>query len=431
MRRGDNATRPFAQKREDGFRERFEICATRLSHLVPYLGAIITVSPHTEPRHTEMASSTMSSIAAPRAAPVVRSNRAPRGTVAMARAGRRPTSGGRRATTLNRRREDARRRSEEERAPAPPLESMREVLALLATLELGAPTAASEDDPGDNAPGVYLARRWSDGRASFGASTDLAKTFETMRADWGDVEMIHAVVPDEANRTSLVERLGKRMKSMNVPTWNSSNNGGSKAQKKIPAVDPIVAMIGAPRPDATEMKEDTSKYPAPYAGFVPPEVSKEVIVKMPSPGAIEDIDERLWVPQTADVSFRPLLLNVSQGYYVNLLRVRGGGGVLSRHRHPGPVHGWVLKGRWRYLEHDWVAEEGSYVFEPPGETHTLVVPDGVEEMITMFNVTGPLLYCDEEGKVVNAEDVFDKLALAKAHYEKVGLGADYVDQFVR
>ena len=65
----------------------------------------------------------------------------------MARAGRRPTSGGRRATTLNRRREDARRRSEEERAPAPPLESMREVLALLATLELGAPTAASEDDP--------------------------------------------------------------------------------------------------------------------------------------------------------------------------------------------------------------------------------------------------------------------------------------------
>jgi hypothetical protein len=90
---------------------------------------------------------------------------------------------------------------------------MREVLALLATLELGAPTAASEDDPEDSVPGVYLARRWSDGRASFGASTDLAKTFETMRADWGDVEMIHAVVPDEANRTSLVERLGKRMKS--------------------------------------------------------------------------------------------------------------------------------------------------------------------------------------------------------------------------
>jgi hypothetical protein len=31
---------------------------------------------------------------------------------------------------------------------------------------------------------------------------------------------------------------------------------------------------------------------------------------------------------------------------VNLLRVRGAG-VLSRHRHAGPVHGWVLKGSWR------------------------------------------------------------------------------------
>ena len=170
--------------------------------------------------------------------------------------------------------------------------------------------------------------------------------------------------------------------------------------------------------------------PTPYAGFVPPEVLPEVIVKMPSPGALDEVDERVWVPQTADVSFRPLLLNVSQGYYVNLLRVKGAG-VLSRHRHPGPVHGWVLKGSWAYLEHDWVAEEGSYVFEPPGETHTLVVPEGVEEMITLFNVTGALLYCDENGNVTHAEDVFDKLAMAKAHYEKVGLGAEYVDQFVR
>ena len=61
----------------------------------------------------------------------------------------------------------------------------------------------------------------------------------------------------------------------------------------------------------------------------------------------------------------------------------------------------------------------------------MVVPEGVEEMITLFNVTGPLLYCDEEGAVVNAEDVFDKLRMAKEHYEKVGLGEDHVKQFVR
>ena len=55
----------------------------------------------------------------------------------------------------------------------------------------------------------------------------------------------------------------------------------------------------------------------------------------------------------------------SRGYWMNLLRVRKSG-VLSRHRHPQPVHGYVIKGRWRYLEHDWVAQEGGYVYEAPG-----------------------------------------------------------------
>jgi len=72
---------------------------------------------------------------------------------------------------------------------------------------------------------------------------------------------------------------------------------------------------------------------------------------------------------------------------MNLLKVTKSG-VLLCHRHPNSVHVFVLKGRWHYLEHDWIAEEGSYVFEPPGETHTLVVPDDVDEMITHFQVNG-------------------------------------------
>jgi 2,4'-dihydroxyacetophenone dioxygenase len=92
-----------------------------------------------------------------------------------------------------------------------------------------------------------------------------------------------------------------------------------------------------------------------------------------------DGDEREWVPQSPTVAFWPLVLNVSQGYYINILRVRSSG-VLSRHRHSGPVHAFTLRGRWHYLEHDWVASSGDYAFEPPGETHTLVVPDDVKEM---------------------------------------------------
>ena len=38
---------------------------------------------------------------------------------------------------------------------------------------------------------------------------------------------------------------------------------------------------------------------------------------------------------------------------------------------------------------------GDYVFEPPGETHTLTVDADVEEMITFFNISGCMYYVDE------------------------------------
>lgn len=141
-------------------------------------------------------------------------------------------------------------------------------------------------------------------------------------------------------------------------------------------------------------------------------------------------DDNLWVPTTSTVSFKPLLLNASQGYYVNLLRVRQSG-VLSRHRHTGPVHALVLKGRWYYLEHEWVGEQGSYAHEPAGETHTLYVPEDVTEMITWFHVTGGYTYVDPEGVAVGYEDVFTKIDAARKHYESIGLGADYVKRLIR
>lgn len=141
-------------------------------------------------------------------------------------------------------------------------------------------------------------------------------------------------------------------------------------------------------------------------------------------------DERIWVPQADNVWFRPLLLNTLNGSWCNLLRVRRAG-VLSRHRHPAPVHGYVLKGSWRYLEHDWVAEAGSFVFEPPGETHTLVVDADVEEMITFFSISGCMYYVDQEGKHTGFEDVFTKIDMCRKHYIECGLGETYVDQFIR
>lgn len=190
-----------------------------------------------------------------------------------------------------------------------------------------------------------------------------------------------------------------------------------------PSMNSLAASVA---PDASSTVSNSDYEP--YRGEQPSEALSEIFVPQVLPEGVDE--EKLWVPQTDCVSFRPLCLCVSGGYYVNLLRVRGSG-LLSRHRHPGPVHGHVLKGRWRYLEHDWEAAEGSYIFEPPGEIHTLVVPEGVEEMITLFHVTGSLLYCDVDGGVIGADDVFTKLELAKKHYKSVGLGEDFVQQFVR
>jgi 2,4'-dihydroxyacetophenone dioxygenase len=90
-----------------------------------------------------------------------------------------------------------------------------------------------------------------------------------------------------------------------------------------------------------------------------------------------------------------------------------------------------LKGKWRYLEHEWTASAGDYVFEPPGETHTLVVPDDEKEMATLFHVTGGYTYVDPCGNALGYEDVFTKLENAMRHYEEIGLGADFAFRCVR
>ncbi|KAL7479122.1 hypothetical protein ACHAW6_004865 [Cyclotella cf. meneghiniana] len=143
------------------------------------------------------------------------------------------------------------------------------------------------------------------------------------------------------------------------------------------------------------------------------------------------IDPRVWVPQSSCLSFRPLCFCTSQGYYVNLLRFTGGG-TLGRHRHSSPVHALTLKGSWGYREHSWHAYPGTYVFEPPGETHTLIVDHDCDEMVALFHVTGSLLYVSEEaGDIIGFDDVFTKLEKARAWYEECGLGRDYANQFIR
>ncbi|GAB3571145.1 2,4'-dihydroxyacetophenone dioxygenase family protein [Amycolatopsis endophytica] len=153
---------------------------------------------------------------------------------------------------------------------------------------------------------------------------------------------------------------------------------------------------------------------------LPPEIA---IAAMPE-------DDRVWVPQAPNVWFRPLLFNTVTGQWCNLLRVTASG-IVSRHRHPGAVFGYVVKGRWHYHEHPWIAEQGHFVYEPPGEIHTLAVPEDCTEMITFFNITGAMVYVDADNRQTGYEDVFTKIQMCRDHYEGNGLGADFVREFIR
>lgn len=141
-------------------------------------------------------------------------------------------------------------------------------------------------------------------------------------------------------------------------------------------------------------------------------------------------DERMWMRMGESVWSRPLLFNVTQGWWVNLTKATATG-VVSRHRHPAPVTGYTLDGSWGYLEHDWVARKGTFIFEPPGETHTLVVLPEAGHMLTLFHNFGPVLYVDEQGRQTGFEDVFTRLARYKKHCNEVGLGEAFVKPIIR
>ncbi|MGH3329498.1 MAG: 2,4'-dihydroxyacetophenone dioxygenase family protein [Streptomycetales bacterium] len=135
-----------------------------------------------------------------------------------------------------------------------------------------------------------------------------------------------------------------------------------------------------------------------------------------------------WVPQGSDnVWFKPVRISPERGSWVNLLKVAQHG-IVSRHRHLAEVEGWVIQGRWYYREHDWQAEPGAYVYEPPGDVHTLVadVVDEGEPMITLFSIHGPIEYFDERGELAYVETAQTKLQRYLDHCAAAGVDAQRV-----
>ncbi|WP_411826638.1 2,4'-dihydroxyacetophenone dioxygenase family protein [Luteolibacter sp. AS25] len=138
-------------------------------------------------------------------------------------------------------------------------------------------------------------------------------------------------------------------------------------------------------------------------------------------------DEDNWIPYIPGVDFIPLWFgNRSQPGFSNILRVQPGS-QLNPHYHPAGVYGFTIQGSWRYLEHDWVANTGSFLWEPPGEAHTLVVDaDAKVPMMTYFVSLGGLVYLEsmENPVPVGYDDGFTLLEIALEHYKNTGKDVD-------
>ncbi|MCJ8010796.1 2,4'-dihydroxyacetophenone dioxygenase family protein [Paenibacillus sp. KQZ6P-2] len=138
------------------------------------------------------------------------------------------------------------------------------------------------------------------------------------------------------------------------------------------------------------------------------------------PERVFHIDDLPWVPfDNGNCHFKPLRFDLNTGTWTYLFKIKGNK-TLNRHRHTGgSVIGYNLQGKWRYEGRNWVARPGSFIFEPPGDIHTLITED--EEVITLFILGGSLQYFDEENQIIGQDDIYTVLKKYKDYCEEHGI----------
>ena len=144
-------------------------------------------------------------------------------------------------------------------------------------------------------------------------------------------------------------------------------------------------------------------------------------------------DDRGWIPYAEGVWIQPCHFDVTRGGFSVVLKGLPGA-VLGTHYHVGTVRGHTMSGHWRYLEHDWIAKPGTFIYEPAGEAHTLIImEDSPEPALILFVVEGGLVYLDrpDNGSLTAYEDGFTILELCRNHYRSTGLDVRQLDLRIR
>jgi hypothetical protein len=123
-------------------------------------------------------------------------------------------------------------------------------------------------------------------------------------------------------------------------------------------------------------------------------------------GCIDD-ESMPWMPfapYSDTVMVKYFKADPVRGEVISLLKAPPGT-TLPKHHHTGTVIVYTVQGRWKYIEHDWIAGPKSVVFETAASEHTpLAMPDSKEDIITLNVTVGDLLYYDDKGQVCAIEN---------------------------
>lgn len=129
------------------------------------------------------------------------------------------------------------------------------------------------------------------------------------------------------------------------------------------------------------------------------------------PSAIHRGESELPFVDLGDGSLLQLLqVDIDQGLWVIRTKFQPGM-VVQTHKHTGSVFAFTLAGSWKYREYPEVNRAGSYLFEPAGSIHTLIVPETNTEVTDVwFAIYGANLNLADDGTVdlvIDAQLVLD------------------------
>jgi quercetin dioxygenase-like cupin family protein len=132
------------------------------------------------------------------------------------------------------------------------------------------------------------------------------------------------------------------------------------------------------------------------------------------PTAIHRGDDELpWVDIGGGSKLKVLQIKEHEGLWI-IRNIFMPGYAVQTHKHTGPVYAFTLSGAWRYKESDFVNRAGSFLYEPAGSVHTLVVPDdNTEPTDVYFAIWGANLNLDAAG---NVESIVDAGSILQAYY---------------